>query len=318
MADKKLSVTKRILRDQRILLAIVIVLIVVVVSALKPNFMSVGNIITIFQQISVLGILTMAMSMLLISGGVDLSVGNIMVLSAVTMAFALDRGIPAVAAVFVGLVVGTLCGLLNGFIIAKSKCIPLVITLGTSKAFYGLALTISDGRIMNFGGVFNGLKYKLFDLFPMMLLVLVAMTLIAFFMMNYTKFGRRIVALGGNEKNAFLSGINVTGYKMAIYAISGFFCAVASIIFVARIDSITANAGTNYETNALAAAIIGGVTFDGGKGTISGAFLGCLLMGVISNAMNILGVDTNVQTIVTGVIIVGAVVLSNINNLRKK
>lgn len=318
MADKKLSVTKRILRDQRILLAIVIVLIVVVVSALKPNFISVGNIITIFQQISVLGILTMAMSMLLISGGVDLSVGNIMVLSAVTMAFALDRGIPAVAAVFVGLVVGTLCGLLNGFIIAKSKCIPLVITLGTSKAFYGLALTISDGRIMNFGGVFNGLKYKLFDLFPMMLLVLVAMTLIAFLMMNYTKFGRRIVALGGNEKNAFLSGINVTGYKMAIYAISGFFCAVASIIFVARIDSITANAGTNYETNALAAAIIGGVTFDGGKGTISGAFLGCLLMGVISNAMNILGVDTNVQTIVTGVIIVGAVVLSNINNLRKK
>lgn len=260
----------------------------------------------------------MAMSMLLISGGVDLSVGNIMVLSAVTMAFALDRGIPAVAAVFVGLVVGTLCGLLNGFIIAKSKCIPLVITLGTSKAFYGLALTISDGRIMNFGGVFNGLKYKLFDLFPVMLLVLVAMTLIAFFMMNYTKFGRRIVALGGNEKNAFLSGINVTGYKMAIYATSGFFCAVASIIFVARIDSITANAGTNYETNALAAAIIGGVTFDGGKGTISGAFLGCLLMGVISNAMNILGVDTNVQTIVTGVIIVGAVVLSNINNLRKK
>ncbi len=318
MADKKLSVTKRILRDQRILLAIVIVLIVVVVSALKPNFISVGNIITIFQQISVLGILTMAMSMLLISGGVDLSVGNIMVLSAVTMAFALDRGIPAVAAVFVGLVVGALCGLLNGFIIAKSKCIPLVITLGTSKAFYGLALTISDGRIMNFGGVFNGLKYKLFDLFPVMLLVLVAMTLIAFFMMNYTKFGRRIVALGGNEKNAFLSGINVTGYKMAIYAISGFFCAVASIIFVARIDSITANAGTNYETNALAAAIIGGVTFDGGKGTISGAFLGCLLMGVISNAMNILGVDTNVQTIVTGVIIVGAVVLSNINNLRKK
>lgn len=318
MADKKLSVTKRILRDQRILLAIVIVLIVVVVSALKPNFISMGNIITIFQQISVLGILTMAMSMLLISGGVDLSVGNIMVLSAVTMAFALDRGIPAVAAVFVGLVVGTLCGLLNGFIIAKSKCIPLVITLGTSKAFYGLALTISDGRIMNFGGVFNGLKYKLFDLFPVMLLVLVAMTLIAFLMMNYTKFGRRIVALGGNEKNAFLSGINVTGYKMAIYAISGFFCAVASIIFVARIDSITANAGTNYETNALAAAIIGGVTFDGGKGTISGAFLGCLLMGVISNAMNILGVDTNVQTIVTGVIIVGAVVLSNINNLRKK
>ena len=127
-----------------------------------------------------------------------------------------------------------------------------------------------------------------------------------------------VVALGGNEKNAFLSGINVTRYKMIVYAISGLFCAVASIVFVARIDSITSNAGTNYETNALAAAIIGGVTFDGGKGTIGGAFLGCLLMGVISNAMNILGVDTNVQTIITGAIIVGAVVLSNINNIRKK
>ena len=149
-------------------------------------------------------------------------------------------------------------------------------------------------------------------------LVLLAMVLLAYFMMTYTKFGRRVVALGGNEKNAFLSGINVTRYKMIVYAISGLFCAVASIVFVARIDSITSNAGTNYETNALAAAIIGGVTFDGGKGTIGGAFLGCLLMGVISNAMNILGVDTNVQTIITGAIIVGAVVLSNINNIRKK
>ena len=107
-------------------------------------------------------------------------------------------------------------------------------------------------------------------------------------------------------------------YKIIVYGISGLFCAVASIVFVARIDSSTSNAGTNYETNALAAAIIGGVTFDGGKGTISGAFLGCLLMGVISNAMNILGVDNNVQTIITGAIIVAAVVLSNINNIKKK
>lgn len=200
----------------------------------------------------------------------------------------------------------------------KSKCIPLVITLGTSKMFYGIALTVSGGRIMNFGGAFNGLKTKYFEIFSPMLLVLLAMVMVAYLMMTYTKFGRRVVALGGNEKNAFLSGINVNRYKILVYGISGLFCAVASIVFVARIDSITSNAGTNYETNALAAAIIGGVTFDGGKGTISGAFLGCLLMGVISNAMNILGVDNNVQTIITGAIIVAAVVLSNINNIKKK
>lgn len=273
---------------------------------------------SIFQQICVLGILTMAMSILLISGGIDLSIGNIMVLSGVVMYLCISAAIPLPIAIMAGLATGLLCGLLNGFIIAKSKCIPLVITLGTSKAFYGLALTVSGGRIMNFGGAFDGLKTKFLGVFSPMLLVLLVMTVLAFITMNYTKFGRRVVALGGNEKNAFLSGINVTRYKVIVYGIAGLFCAVASMVFIARIDSITANAGVNYETNALAAAIIGGITFEGGKGTIGGAFLGCLLMGVISNAMNILGVDNNIQTIVTGAIIVGAVVLSNINNIRKK
>ena len=319
MTDKKSKTAiKKLLKDQRVLLAIVIVAIVVIISLIKPQFIAPGNIVSIFQQICVLGILTMAMSILLISGGIDLSIGNIMVLSGVVMSLCINAAIPLPIAIMAGLATGLLCGLLNGFIIAKSKCIPLVITLGTSKAFYGLALTVSGGRIMNFGGAFDGLKTKFFGVFSPMLLVLLVMTVLAFITMNYTKFGRRVVALGGNEKNAFLSGINVTRYKVIVYGIAGLFCAVASMVFIARIDSITANAGVNYETNALAAAIIGGITFEGGKGTIGGAFLGCLLMGVISNAMNILGVDNNIQTIVTGAIIVGAVVLSNINNIRKK
>ena len=170
---------------------------------------------------------------------------------------------------------------------------------------------------MSFYGALNGLKHKFFSIFPAMLLVLFVMTVSAYILMNKTKFGRRVVAIGGNEKNAFLSGINVTSYKIAVYTLAGFFSAIAGIVFAARIDSITANAGGGYETNALTAAIIGGVTFDGGKGTIPGTFLGCLLMGVISNAMNILRVPTYIQTIITGCIIVCAVILSNINNLRK-
>lgn len=320
MADKKPAnqTWKRLLKDQRVLLAIVIVAIVIIISIINPRFIAISNIITIFQQISVLGILTMAMSMLLISGGVDLSIGNIMVLSGVVMSILLGAGLPVVVAVLAGLAVGTMCGLVNGVIIAKSKCIPLIITLGTSQAFYGMALSVSGGSIMSLGGAFNGLKTQIAGIFPVMVLVLLMMTAVAYILMNYTKFGRRIVAIGGNEKNAFLSGINVTRYKIIIYGIAGFFCAVASIVFCARIDSITSNAGSGYETNALTAAIIGGVTFDGGKGTISGAFLGCLLMGVISNAMNILRVPTYVQTIITGCIIVAAVVLSNINNMKKK
>lgn len=310
---------KRFLKDQRILLALVILLIVAVVSIINPRFIAVKNLITIFQQISVIGILTMAMSMLLIGGGIDLSIGNIMVLSGVVMARVLGDGGSVMTAVALGVLVGIACGLLNGAVIAKSKCIPLIITLGTSQVFYGLALTISGGRIMSFGGAFNAIgKTRLFDVFPVMLFVLIFMVVVSYVLMNRTRFGRRIVAIGGNEKNAFLSGIHVTKYKILIYGIAGFFCSVAAIIFSARIDSITANAGAGYEASALTAAIIGGVTFDGGKGTISGAFLGCVLMGVISNAMNILQVETYIQTIITGGIIVSAVVLSNINNMKKK
>lgn len=310
---------KRFLKDQRILLALVILLIVAVVSIINPRFIAVKNLITIFQQISVIGILTMAMSMLLIGGGIDLSIGNIMVLSGVVMARVLGDGGSVMTAVALGVLVGIACGLLNGAVIAKSKCIPLIITLGTSQVFYGLALTISGGRIMSFGGAFNAIgKTRLFDVFPVMLFVLIFMVVVSYVLMNRTRFGRRIVAIGGNEKNAFLSGIHVTKYKILIYGIAGFFCSVAAIIFSDRIDSITANAGAGYETSALTAAIIGGVTFDGGKGTISGAFLGCVLMGVISNAMNILQVETYIQTIITGGIIVSAVVLSNINNMKKK
>lgn len=310
---------KAVLKDQRILLAIVIAVIIVAVALINPKFIAVKNLITIFQQISVIGILTMAMSMLLISGGIDLSMGNIMVLSGIVMARILGNEGNVIIAVLAGILTAVACGVLNGLIIAKSKCIPLIITLGTSQIFYGLALTISGGRIMSFGGAFNAIgKTKLFDIFPVMLFVLIAMVLISYIVMNKTKFGRRIVAIGGNEKNAFLSGISVTKYKVIIYGIAGLFCSIAAIIFSARIDSITANAGGGYETSALTAAIIGGVTFDGGKGTISGAFLGCVLMGVISNAMNILQVETYIQTIITGCIIVAAVVLSNISNIRKK
>lgn len=310
---------RKIFKDQRALLALVILIIIGVVSTINPKFIGIKNLITIFQQISVIGILTMAMSVLLIGGGIDLSIGNIMALSGVVMARMIGGGKSVLTATAAGVAVGVLCGFLNGAIISKSKAIPLIISLGTSQIFYGLSLTISGGRILSFNGAFNAIgKTKLFGVFPVMLLFLIFMVLLSFVLMNRTKFGRRIVAIGGNEKNAFLSGINVDRYKIMIYSIAGFYCSVAAVIFSSRIDSITANAGIGYETSALTAAIIGGVTFDGGKGTVFGAFLGCVLMGVISNAMNILKVNSYVQTIITGLIIVVAVVLSNVNNIRRK
>ena len=151
-----------------------------------------------------------------------------------------------------------------------------------------------------------------------MLFALILVIVIFSIIMNYTKFGRRTVAMGSNERNAFLSGINVQKYKVILYSIAGFLCGIAAIVFSARIDAVASNAGAGIETRALAAAIIGGVTFEGGRGSLFGAFLGCILMGVINNAMNILQVPTFIQTIITGLIIVAAVVLSNINNMKRK
>lgn len=309
---------KKIVNDQRFLLGIVIIAIIVIVAILNPRFIAINNLITIFQQISVNGILTLAIAILMISGGIDMSVGNMMVLIGLTMATVMNSTDNTLLGILAGIGVGMLCGLLNGVIIAKSKCIPLIITLGTSQIFYGIALTISGGSIVTFGGRLNGIgKTKIGGVVPVMLFVLLAMVLLSYFIMNKTLFGRKITAIGGNEKNAFLSGIKVTKYKILTYVICGFYCAIAAIIFCARIDSIMASAGSGYETTALTSAIIGGVTFDGGKGTIVGAFLGCVLLGVVNNAMNIMGIQTYIQTIITGIIIVTAVVLSNINNMHR-
>lgn len=306
------------LKDQRVLMMLVILLITIVVTIISPKFVDIRNIVAIFQQVSVLGILTMAMAMLLISGGIDLSIGNIMILSGVVISKVIMGGGNVLVAVILGLLTGLICGFLNGLIIAKSKCLPLIITLGTSQIFFGASLMITGGRFMNFSGKFDFIgRTRIFDIFPVMLIFLIVMVLFAFFLLNFTRFGRRIVAIGGNERNAYLSGINIDRYKVIMYSIGGIISAIASIVFVSRLDSITATAGSGYELRALTAAIIGGITFDGGKGTIGGAFIGVLLLGIINNAMNILSVWPYAQTAISGAIIVVAVILSNLDVIRK-
>lgn len=298
-------------------MGLVIIGISIIVSIINPKFIDIKNIVAIFQQISVLGILTMAMTLLLISGGIDLSIGNIMVLSGVVISKIIMNDGNIVLAVFAGLITGLMCGLINGIIISKSKCLPLIITLGTSQIFFGASLMITGGRFMNFGGRFDFIgRTKIFDIFPVMLIFLIVMVILSFILLNKTKFGRRIVAIGGNEWNAYLSGINVDKHKILIYSIGGLISAIASLVFVSRLDSITATAGGGYELRALTAAIIGGVTFEGGRGTIGGAFIGVLLMGVITNAMNILSVWPYAQTAISGGIIVVAVIISNMDRIR--
>jgi ribose/xylose/arabinose/galactoside ABC-type transport system permease subunit len=305
--------------DQRLLLGIVIILLVAVVGIINPKFITLNNVIAIFQQIAVLGVLTMAMSMLLISGGIDLSIGSMMTLSAVVVATVLMKGGNMLTALLAGVGIAVACGLFNGIIIAKSRCMPLIITLGTSQVFYGISLLIAGGAFLQFQNRLDFMRtIKLGGFLPLMVIFMIIVCFMVYFLLERTRFGRRIVAIGGNEKNAYLSGINVDLYKVVTYGISGAIVSIAGLIFAARLNAITANAGSGYELNALVAAVIGGVTFEGGRGTVLGAFLGCLLIGIISNALDILGVDAYIKIVITGLIIVVAVVLSNIQNLTRR
>ncbi len=305
--------------DQRLLLGVVIIVLAAVVGIINPKFVTVSNVIAIFQQIAVLGVLTMAMSMLLISGGIDLSIGSMMTLSAVVVATVLLKGGNMAVALAAGIGISVICGLFNGVIIAKSRCMPLIITLGTSQIFYGISLLIAGGSFLQFQNKLDFMRtIKLAGFLPLMVIFMILVCVLVYFLLEHTKFGRRIVAIGGNEKNAYLSGISVDLYKIITYGISGAIVAIAGLIFAARLNAITANAGSGYELNALVAAVIGGVTFEGGRGTVLGAFLGCLLIGIISNALDILGVDAYIKIVITGAIIVFAVVLSNIQNLSRR
>ena len=310
---------KILLKNQKTILLIIIILVSVIVGSINSNFFAINNIITIFQQISVLGILTMGMALLLISGGIDLSIGMIMALCGVVISKVIMMGGSVVIAVPIGILVGVFCGLLNGIIVAKSKSMPLIITLAMSSVYFGIALLVSDGEFMNFQGKFEFIgRTRFLGVFPITLIFLFATVLIFFILLNYTKYGRRMVAIGGNEENAYLSGINIDRYKIITYGISGLFAGIASIVLVSRLDSIVATAGTGYELSALMAAIIGGVTFEGGRGTIGGAFLGVIMTGLIANAMTILSVSSYLQTAITGAIIVFAVVLSNLNKIKDR
>lgn len=307
------------LKNQNVQLLGVLVLIAAVVSLLNPNFLKITNMVSIFQQISVLGILTMAMALLLISGGIDLSLGTIMALTAVIISKFIMNDQPVWLAIGVGILSASLCGLLNGIIIAWSKTMPLIISLGMASVYFGIALIISEGKFMNFGGTFDAIgRTRIAGVLPTTIIFFVVIVGVAYILLNYTRFGRRIVAIGGNEENAYLSGIRIFEHKMAVYTIGGFFAGIASIVLVARLDSVVATAGTGYELSALTAAVIGGVTFAGGRGTIGGAFIGVILMGVISNAMTILAVHSYLQTAITGAIIVVAVILSNLSTRKRE
>jgi ribose transport system permease protein len=315
--DQSLLKAKPKISNEMIFLPIVIVALCIISGIINPRFFTVSNFLTVFQQVAVLGILTSAMLTLLISGAIDLSYGSLIGLCSVVLCNLIsERGVNPPAALIVMFLIAIGAGALNGFVVTRFKCEPLIVTIGTSYIYLGFAQVISQGTYQSIGGAYPFIGSGKLGPIPMPMVVLVIVMVLIFFMLRYTPFGRKLHIIGGNQEVAFLSGININKYKILTFMLGGGIAELSAFVLTSRIGSALPTNGSGYELNALASAIIGGASFAGAKGTVLGAFFGVLLLGIVNNALNILGVDAFYQTVVLGVIIVIAVIFSNLKKSK--
>lgn len=295
----------------------ILIALVVLMSVLSPSFLTVINIMNVVRQISFIAMVGIGVTMVIITTGIDLSSGSVIALASVVSAsFAHPNTYPLVVPVLLGLAMGVLCGAVNGSIIAKAKIPPFIVTLGMMTVARGAALLYSNGKpIGNFTNEFIFLGAGKIMGIPVPIIILLFVAIITHIMLNNTKFGRHVYAIGGNEQAAIISGVNVNKVKVLVYTYASFLAALAGIVLTARISSGQPGLGVSYELDAIAAAVIGGTSLStGGIGTVAGTITGALIIGVINNGMDLLNVSAYWQQIVKGVIIVAAVLLDQMKN----
>jgi ribose/xylose/arabinose/galactoside ABC-type transport system permease subunit len=307
------------------LVLVVMVGVVVLVEYLlrgRINFLSGMNISNVLLQVSVTGILALSMTLVMISGGIDLSIGNMLSFLSVGMAYLMrTAGWNEAQTILIALVVGIGMQLLMGLIISRTKIEPFIISLGFMSIYRGLTYLITNGREITIIGRLEFLKAVVFriDRFVVTvpIILFIVLSVIVSLIVKYTKFGRRVYAVGGNESAAYLAGINVKNFKLLIYGINGLFVTIAAMTLLARLGTGAPVMGLGKEIEVIAAVVVGGTALSGGKGNIWGAVLGVLVLGIISNALNILGVSPHYQFIISGLLIILAVIVGYYSSLRK-
>ncbi|MEZ9230845.1 ABC transporter permease [Vibrio amylolyticus] len=302
---------------QRILAFASLIILLIAFSIASPNFMQTSNMLAILQATSVNGVLAIAATLVIITGGIDLSVGTLMTFTAVIAGVVLTyMGLPLPLGVIAAIGAGALCGLLSGTFIAKMKIPPFIATLGMMLILKGLSLVISGARPIYFNDTpgFDEISRGslIGELIPSIpipngVVVLFLVALVAAFVLSRTVLGRYTFAIGSNEEAVRLSGVNVDRWKMAIYALAGGICGIAGILIASRLNSAQPALGLGYELEAIAAVVIGGTSLAGGRGTIIGTLIGALIMAVLTNGLRVLSVDQEWQTVITGAIIILAV-----------
>jgi ribose transport system permease protein len=285
-----------------------LVLLFAIFSALSSTFLSVGNVENIALQASVNAILAIALSFVIATAGIDLSVGSLLAVTGVIAADLMQQGVPPVLAIAVCIAVGVAGGAINGLLVEKGRLAPFIVTLGTLSIFRGVALLYTDGKpVMGLpAGFRDAVAGDLLGV-PAPVLIALGVAIFAHLLLRHTKFGEYALALGGNREAARLSGINVGAVNVAVYALAGFFAAIASIILIARLGAAEPIAGEGYELYAIAAAVMGGASLMGGRASIVGAVLGALVISTLQAGLTILNVQAFWQLVAIGAVVILAV-----------
>ena len=301
---------------------IALVFLVLALSAISPEFRTASNFLNLLRQASFNGLIAFGMTCVILTGGIDLSVGSTFALSAIICAEMIMFGMPAPVAVLIALACGTLLGMISGLLVTKGRLQPFIATLITMTAYRGMAMILTDGKPISRlaehcssgSFIFKAMgKGNLVSIFtdaikiPIPAIILILVFLGFYFLLNYTTYGRRIYATGSNEKCAALVGVNINKVKLNVYAISGLMSALAGLLMISRVNSAQPNLGVGYELDAIAAVALGGTSMIGGRGKIAGTVAGVLIIAVLNNGLNILGVTSYYQEVIKALVILIAV-----------
>jgi ribose/xylose/arabinose/galactoside ABC-type transport system permease subunit len=298
-------------------IVLVAVLLAVALSFASPYFMTVGNMTNLMKQVSIVAILAAGQAVVIVSGGIDLSVGSILALSAVTIGWLIQAGVDPTLALCAGLAMGTFAGWINGMVITRMGIPPFIATLGMLGIGRGMALVITNGvSYPVLEPLFLWIGNAKFLGLPIPLYFVIVTFAVIWVMMHLTVFGRHVCAIGGNERVARLEGIPVDRQKLKVYMLSGFMAALAAVVMTGRLAATPPSVAQGIELQAIAAVIIGGVSFTGGRGEVLTAFVGALIMAMITNGLNILGISSFYQQVLIGIVIIVAVWLDNLKSRR--
>lgn len=299
-------------------LFLIFIIFVIIGGLVSDKFLTVQNIFNIFQQSAFIGLVSIGMTFVILVAGIDLSVGSILALSGMIVSLLLTSSMHPIIAIILTLLVGMILGFISGFVTTKFMVPAFVATLAMMITARGLALLTTDGQpVYNLPESFEALGGNLFGKLPIPALIWILLTILSFIVLKYTTFGRKLYAVGGNEESARLSGISVKKYVTITFVISGFTSALAGILMAAWLSVGQPTAGQSLELDAIAAVVIGGTSLFGGKGGMGGTFIGVLIMSMIINIFNLLGLSSYYQSIFMGIIIILALILNQYIANRK-